>query len=210
MASRIFEPTRAIRSLGRADPRFRDLVRAVGPMRLVLFPSTFQSLSRSIVYQQLSGYAAATIWSRLQAQFDGNRITAEAVARRRVPTLRKAGLSRAKAVAIKDLAEHVRTGRLRPRGLHHMADDEVIETLTQVRGIGPWSARMHLMFSLGRPDVWPVGDLGVRKGVARFLERPVADAKETEPLGDAFRPHRSILAWYCWRVLELDEWPIKR
>lgn len=207
MASRIFEPTKAIRSLSRADPRFRQLVQAVGPMRVVLRPSTFQSLSRAIVYQQLTGHAAGTIWSRLVSQFDGARMTADAVSRRRVPQLRRAGVSRAKAEAIKDLAAHVTSGRLRPRGLHHLEDDAVIEALTQVRGIGPWSARMHLMFSLGRPDVWPVGDLGVRKGVARFLGRDVPDAKQTEPLGDGFRPHRSVLAWYCWRVLELDEWP---
>ena len=206
MASRIFEPTKAIRSLSGADPRFRRLVRAVGPMRVLLRPSTFESLCPSIVYQQLTGQAAGTIWSRLVAQFEGGRMTAEAVARRRVPGLRKAGLSRAKAAAIKDLAAHVRTGRLRPRGLHHMEDEAVIEALTQVRGIGPWSARMHLMFSLGRPDVWPVGDLGVRKGIARFLGRPMPDAKQTQPLGDAFRPHRSVLAWYCWRLLELDAW----
>jgi 3-methyladenine DNA glycosylase/8-oxoguanine DNA glycosylase len=206
VAIRVFEPTKAIRSLSRTDPRFRRLVRDVGPMRVVLRPSTFESLSRAIVYQQLTGHAAGTIWSRLVAQFDGSRMTAGAVARRRVPQLREAGLSRAKAEAIKDLARHVTSGRLRPRGLHHLEDEAVIETLTQVRGIGPWSARMHLMFSLGRPDVWPVGDLGVRKGVARFLGRGVPDAKQTEALADAFRPHRSVLAWYCWRILELDEW----
>ncbi len=207
MASRIFEPTQAIRSMSRADPRFRQLVRAAGPMRVVLRPSTFQSLARAIVYQQLTGHAAGTIWGRLVAQFDGARMTAEAVSRRRVPGLRKAGLSRAKAEAIKDLARHVTSGRLRPGGLRHLPDEAVIEALTQVRGIGPWSARMHLMFSLGRPDVWPVGDLGVRKGLARFLGRDVPDSKQAEPLGDDFRPHRSVLAWYCWRILELDAWP---
>ncbi len=207
MTERFYRPTRACNRLMRREPRFGRLVELVGRPALPQRDSTFESIARSIVYQQLSGAAAGTIWGRLLDKFPGRELVPERVLRKRMTTLRAAGLSKAKANSIRDLARHVRDGHLHPEGLADLDDDAVIEALTQVKGIGPWSAHMHLMFALARPDVWPVGDLGVRKGLELFLGLPATPtAKDAEPLGDAYRPHRSMLAWYMWRVLDVEEW----
>jgi 3-methyladenine DNA glycosylase/8-oxoguanine DNA glycosylase len=202
-------PLRGCVDLMRRDERFRALAREVGPPLLRSYPSTFESLARAIAYQQLSGKAARTIWDRVLDRFPGRRATAEGMLRKRDATLRAAGLSRAKVLAVKDLARHVVRGDLDPRGLRRLPDDVVVERLTRVRGIGTWSAHMHLMFSLGRMDVWPTGDLGVRKGLGVFHGRkdPI-HPREAEGLGDAYRPWRSLAAWYMWRLLELPRAPV--
>ena len=169
-------------------------------------PSTFQAIAHSIAYQQLAGAAANAIWTRVTALFDGD-IDPAVVLHKRDTTYRKAGLSGPKTRYIKDLARHVVDGDLVPEDLPSMSDDDVIAVLTQVKGIGPWSAQMHLMFSLRRPDIWPVLDLGVRKGWAKFTGDPEPTARDLEPLGDCYRPYRSIVAWYMWRVHDLgDKW----
>lgn len=203
----VLRPTRACNVLKKRDPRFAKLIRILGVPEIGQRPSTFEAIARSITYQQLSGAAAGTIWNRLLAKFPGGVLDPERVLRKRMTTLRGAGLSQAKANSIKDLARHVVDGSLDPEGLVDHPDDEVIERLVQVKGIGPWSAHMHLMFALGRPDVWPVGDLGVRKGLAKFLDLPETPTEKASiPLGEPYRPYRSTFAFLMWRILETEEW----
>lgn len=204
-----YRPRGGVRALGRRDPRLRDLLRDVGPVAIAQKSSTFETIARSIAYQQLTGKAARTIWERVLRRFDGEGLQPERVLRTRLETLRRAGLSRAKAASLKDLARHVVDGRLEPERLPELDDEEVMVRLTRVKGIGPWSAHMHLIFALARPDVWPVGDLGVRKGLARFLDLPaVPDAKEAARLGEAWAPWRTIVAWAMWRIQDApdDTW----
>jgi DNA-3-methyladenine glycosylase II len=192
----------AFEGLGR-HPRFGPLVAGIGPVRLPPpDPSPFRALTRSIVFQQLAGKAAATIWGRVEAVVGGS-VTPEAVRGTDDQALRGAGLSRAKLAAIRDLGARVEGGSLDFGSLPTSSDDEVLKLLTTVRGIGPWTARMHLIFQLRRPDIWPVGDLGIRVGWARIhaLDTP-PDARGLEPLADPLRPWRSAVAWYCWRVVD--------
>ena len=162
----------------------------------------FAYLARAIVYQQLAGAAAATIHGRFEKVLKG-RVTPARVLKAPEGELRGAGLSRGKLAAIRDLAE--KAPRLGLDELEWMDDDEVIQRLTTVRGIGPWTAQMFLMFALRRPDVWPGGDLGVRQGYALIHGvDPAPTEKEMPELGEAYRPWRSAVAWYCWRALEVD------
>ncbi|HSG47557.1 MAG TPA: hypothetical protein VLA43_07095, partial [Longimicrobiales bacterium] len=188
----------AVRVL-RRDPHFGPLVKAVGPPVLRKpRESVFASLAAAIVYQQLAGSAAMTIHGRFVAAL-GGRATPGTVQAADPERLRGAGLSRAKLAAILDLAEKATDGTLRLAGLSRLPDDEVMASLTRVRGIGPWTAEMFLMFHLHRPDVWPVGDLGVRAGWARIhgLQEPL-DARGMGGVADHLRPWRSAAAWYCW------------
>jgi len=163
----------------------------------------FESLAESIVYQQLHGRAAATIWSRVCTTL-GPAVTPEAVLASPVEELRGAGLSAAKATAVRDLArccvegvvDLARTGRL--------SDPDVVEHLCVVRGIGPWTAQMYLLFDLGRLDVWPTGDLGVRNGWARAIgaTEPLG-VEDLAAVGEQFAPYRSVLAWWCWRETDV-------
>lgn len=165
----------------------------------------FQALARSIAYQQLSGKAAGTIHGRFQDLFEERRPTAPATLRLGLAPLRGVGLSQGKALSILDLAEKSLNGDLpSARRLGRMSDQEVIERLCRVRGIGPWTAQMHLIFYLGRPDVMPVTDLGVQKG-ARQVYRLHA-LPGPEELGERtahLAPFRSAAAWYFWRASEL-------
>lgn len=192
----------ARRKLG-DDPHFGPWVRHIGPIRVPTYgEEPFYYLSRAIVFQQLAGAAARTIHGRFVEALK-KEVTPAKVLRVRESTLRKAGLSAAKASAVRDLATKVRSGEVVVDDLQDQADEEVIRRLTLVRGIGPWTAQMYLMFRLHRPDVWPVLDLGVRSGLTKILG--LGDAlgpKEMEPLGDRYRPWRSAAAFYCWRALE--------
>jgi len=187
----------------RKDPGFGPWVRHIGPIRVpAAQEKPFFYLARSIIYQQLAGAAARTIHSRFVEALKGE-VTPDKTLRVRESTLRKAGLSAAKAAAVRDLATKVRSGEVVIDDLEQQEDEEIVRRLTQVRGIGPWTAQMYLMFRLHRPDVWPVLDLGVRSGFAKVhgLETSPT-AKELEPLGERYRPWRSAAAFYCWRVLE--------
>jgi DNA-3-methyladenine glycosylase II len=163
----------------------------------------FAELARAILYQQLAGRAAAAIHGRFAALFDGELPTPDAVLALPLDALRGVGLSASKAASIRDLAAKVLDGSVQLDRIARLPDDEVVRELTLVRGIGPWTAEMFLIFQLGRLDVWPVGDFGVRKGYALLygLAEPPAPA-DLAPLGDRFRPYRSIAAWYCWRAAE--------
>lgn len=196
-----------VRVLRERDGRMARLLDDIRPIAIPQKPSTFESIARSIVYQQLSGRAAETIWQRLLARFDGGSLAPDAVLRKRPTTLRKAGLSAAKTESLRDLARHVRAGELKPERLGELDDDAVIEALTRVKGIGPWSAHMHLIFALARPDVWPTGDLGVRKGLQLFFDLDaVPTANEAEALGEPYRPWRTLLAWSMWRIHDVEQW----
>jgi DNA-3-methyladenine glycosylase II len=193
----------AARAALSADPVFGPWVERIGPPRIwrVAEPP-FDYLARAIVYQQLAGAAASTIHGRF-VQALGGKVTPQRVLRAPEADLRAAGLSQGKLAALRDLAAKARGLGLDELPL--LGDDEVQRRLTSVRGIGPWTAHMFLMFFLRRADVWPAGDLGVRAGYARI--HGLAEApreKELIPLGDPYRPWRSAAAWYCWRALETE------
>ena len=191
--------------LAERDPVLRRLVAEAGPARVR--PSTethFATLVRAVVYQQLAGAAAAAIHGRLIAA-RGGEVTPERLLSLPSGTLRSVGLSAAKAASLQDLATKVLDGTvvLDPKGLRAQSDAEVVARLSTVRGIGKWTSEMFLMFQLRRLDVWPTGDLGVRRGFGLAWGIPTPTAKELEPLGDPYRPYRSVVAWYCWRAAEL-------
>jgi DNA-3-methyladenine glycosylase II len=196
----------AARELAGRDPVMAELQRLSGPPRIRPPKlSHFAALVRSVLYQQLAGAAAAAIHGRLVAAL-GGEVTPEGVAALTPKTLRACGLSGSKASTISDLAAKVLEGTvvLDQRGIARESDEEVIVRLSSVRGIGRWTAQMFLLFQLRRLDVWPTGDLGVRRGyqLAYGLEE-VPSERALEPLGDAFRPFCSVAAWYCWRACEL-------
>ena len=184
-------------------PQIARLYELIGPC--VLRPpqsDAFTALARAIVFQQLSGRAAGTIWNRVVAALDGSP-TPEKVVGAAEEDLRGAGLSRNKALSVKDLAAKALDGSVPLTGIDQLSDDEIVMRLSAVRVIGVWTAEMFLIFQLRRLDVWPIGDLGVRKGYARAFElAEIPAAKELDPLGDPFRPFRTIAAWYCWRAVE--------
>jgi len=191
--------------LAERDPVMHRLVAEVGPPHVrPPAESHFAALVRAVLYQQLAGPAAAAIHGRLIAALDGE-VTPERVLALPGGTLRAVGLSGSKAASLRDLAAKVVDGTvvLDPPGLRAESDAEVVARLTTVRGIGKWTAEMFLMFQLRRLDVWPTGDLGVRKGFGLAWEIPTPTAKQLEPLGDPFRPYRSVVAWYCWRAAEI-------
>jgi DNA-3-methyladenine glycosylase II len=164
----------------------------------------FATIVRSITHQQLAGAAAQAIHGRLIVAL-GGEVTPERALSLTADQLRGAGLSLAKAVSIQDLAAKVLDGAvvLEPARLARESDDEVVARLTTVRGIGRWSAEMFLMFQLRRLDVWPTGDLGVRKGFGLAWDIPMPTPKALEVLGEPYRPYRSVVAWYCWRAVQL-------
>jgi 3-methyladenine DNA glycosylase/8-oxoguanine DNA glycosylase len=162
----------------------------------------FAALAEIIVYQQLAGKAAATIHGRFE-QAMGGPVTPDLVLAASPELLTSTGLSRAKAASIRDLAEKVVTGEIVLERIGRLSDDEVIEHLTRVRGIGPWTAQMFLLDTLGRLDVWPTGDYGVRAGfAAAWGLSEIPSSQELMALGQPFSPYRSLVAWYCWRVLD--------
>lgn len=195
----------AARLLAAEDPVMQRLVEAVGPPRVrPPAESHFAAITRSVVYQQLAGRAAAAIHGRLLVALDG-QVTPERLVSLPAEVLRAVGLSGNKASSLRDLATRVLDGTvlLDPTELRRETDAEVITRLSTVRGIGVWTAQMFLMFQLRRLDVWPTGDLGVRKGFGLAWGIPVPTATELLPLGDPYQPYRSVVAWYCWRACEL-------
>jgi len=194
----------ALRHLHAADVGLRPLVARHGAPPLAPTRDPFRSLARAIVYQQLSGAAAGTIFQRFVALYPRNRFPRPAaLAATPVARLRSAGLSGAKAAALRDLAAHFADGRVRAARLLRADDDAVRAALLPIRGIGPWSVDMFLIFGLVRPDVLPTGDLGVQKGMQRhFGLRKLPSPAQMTRLAAPWRPYRSIASWYMWRVLE--------
>ena len=203
-----YDPVLACRHLAEADPTLGALIARVGPCRLLPPPthSLFAAVARAIVYQQLSGSAAATILGRVKAIYAPKRFpTPRDILATPPERLRAAGLSTAKTAALRDLAERCLDGTVPTmRRVRLMGDEEVIERLIQGRGVGRWTAEMLLMFRLGRGDVLPVSDLGIRKGFAlTFASRRLPAAITIERRAQRWRPYRSVACWYLWRALEL-------
>ncbi len=203
-----FDAAEAVRHLRDSDARLARIIERTGPFRLRLatLQTPFEALAESIVYQQLTGRAAATILSRVVALFRPRRFPRPAdVLAAPEPLLRGAGLSRGKVAALKDLAAKSEEGVVpRLARLREMPEDEIVERLTQVRGIGRWTVEMLLIFRLGRPDVLPATDYGVRKGFARaYGKRELPAPKTLLRYGERWRPFRTVASWYLWRVLEL-------
>jgi len=204
-----FDPRVAVEHLRTSDPELGRVIDAVGLFRMELkqTSSLFGALAESIVHQQLSGKAAATIFGRVCGLFPRarERPTARQILRVSDEALRGAGLSRAKLLALRDLAERTRDGRIPTLAeIQRMDDDTIVSRLTEVRGIGRWTAEMLLMFRLGRPDVLATGDYGIRKGFAlAFRKRELPAPKDLENRGARWKPYRTVACWYLWRALEL-------
>ena len=197
--------TAAVEELAAADPVLAGLISRHGPpppRRRVPVARRFDYLARGIVYQQLAGRAAASIHGRMVEALGGT-VTVERVLATPEAQLRACGLSGAKTASLLDLADKVASGQVALERMGRLPDDDVVAHLTVVRGIGPWTAQMFLMNALGRLDVWPTGDYGVRAGFARAWGMDaLPDPKDLHGLGEPFRPFRSVVAWYCWRAAD--------
>jgi len=175
----------------------------VGPCKITYRDPAFETLARAIVFQQLSTKAATTIYRRLE-EAAGGALTPESIQNLSVGEMRRAGLSRQKLGYIRDLAEHALSGKVDFARLPAMSDEEVIASLTDIKGIGVWTAHMFLLFSLRRPNVLPVGDLGVRTAIQRaYRKRKMPTPKQVEQIAKGWHPYCSYAAWYLWRSLEL-------
>jgi DNA-3-methyladenine glycosylase II len=197
----------AHRHLASTDPRLAALIARSLRYNVKPAPSLrpFDALAESIAYQQLSGKAAATIFGRVRGLYPKRKsLDPDQILATPDETFRAAGLSRAKTAALKDLAAKTIDGTVPVgRALIRMSDDEIVARLTTVRGIGRWTVEMLLLFDLGRPDVWPVDDYGVRKGFAKtFGKRKLPTPKQLMKFGEKWRPYRSVAAWYFWRALD--------
>ena len=207
MAEFGFEPAKAVVHLQAADPALARIIEQAGPfaMELKKARSVFAALAEAIVYQQLSNKAAATIYGRVEALYPRARqgFTPAHILRTRDDALRGAGLSRAKVLALRDLAQRVATRQLPTLDEAHLLEDAaLIERLVEVRGIGRWSAEMFLMFRLGRPDVLPTDDYSLRKAYATaFRKRKLPSPEALEKAGVKWRPYRTVASWYLWETL---------
>jgi 3-methyladenine DNA glycosylase/8-oxoguanine DNA glycosylase len=203
-----YDPEKAMRHVSRRDVVVRRLIKAVGPLEIPARPGSFKSLSRAVFFQQLAGPAARAIMNRVLAVMETDEETWYEPRRFLLAgdeELRGAGLSRQKIVYLRDLADKFASGYLSEDEFHHLDDDAVIARVSEVKGIGRWTGEMFLMFTLGRPDVLPVDDLGVRKGmqIAYGLEEPPKPDRMRE-IGEPWRPYRSVGTWYMWRALGVD------
>lgn len=208
MTQLTYDPEEAVARLCKADRVLARVIKKAGPFthRPEKMQSPFQALLRAIVYQQLSGKAAATIFGRVEALAPGRgKITAEVILKLSETELRSAGLSRGKVLAVKDLAAKTLDGTVPTLArLKKMDDAEIVERLIAVRGIGPWSAEMLLIFRLGRPDVLPCSDFGVRKGFMVTYGTPeMPHPQHLLEHGERWRPFRSVASWYLWRAADL-------
>lgn len=205
--------SRAVAHLKKADPVLAAIIERVGPLRLDRRPATFEAVVRSVVFQQLAGAAARTIYQRLHTacqQANGRQatepsrsgfaITPESVLALSEEQLRACGLSRQKLSYIRDLAEKTRSGEIEFARLPEMSDDDVIRHLTRVKGIGVWSAQMFLIFALGRLDVMPTADFGVNMAICKaYGKRKIPKPKQLLKFSEKWKPYRSLACWYLWR-----------
>lgn len=196
---------KAIDHLRKSDPVLASIIDRVGACTMNYREPTFEMLARAIVFQQLSTKAATTIYKRLE-EAAGGRLTPESIQGLSVGEMRRAGLSRQKLGYIRDLAEHALSGKVDFARLPSMSDEEVIVALTDIKGVGVWTAHMFLLFSLRRPNVLPVGDLGVRMAIQRaYRKRKLPPPKQIEQIARSWHPYCSFAAWYLWRSLELPK-----
>jgi DNA-3-methyladenine glycosylase II len=192
----------AILHLRTCDPVLAKIIERVGPCQLASRDPTFETLARSITFQQLHGKAAATIFARVR-KATGRRFTAAAFLKLSPEQLRACGLSRQKIASLTDLAEHVASRRIQFHKLRELEDEQIIALLSNVRGVGVWTAQMFLIFALGRPNVMPLGDLGIRNAVRKaygLTEMPKSTKLAT--IAAKWHPHCSIASWYLWRSLD--------
>jgi len=199
-----FDPNVATEHLSAADAVLARAIGEIGPFRIEpRRSSVFVALARAIVYQRLAGRAAAAIYARVCALFPEGEPTPKRILNASDEELRGAGLSRSKMLSLRDLARRTAGGEIpTPSQIHHMDNEAIIERLTQIRGIGRWTAEMLLIFHLGRPDVLPVDDYGVRKGFAIAYNRDLPSPKELAAFGERWKPYRTVASWYLWRVVE--------
>jgi DNA-3-methyladenine glycosylase II len=211
---------RAIAHLKAADPVLREIIDRVGPPQIPRRDATFSAVARSIAFQQLNGKAATTIFGRLLTECancnggaapkrpantdDWSAVTPEAILTLTDAQMRAIGFSRAKASYLRDLSEKTRSGALNFAQLPDMSDEDVIEHLTQVKGIGIWSAQMFLMFALRRPDVMPTLDFGINTAIRRaYRKRKMPKAKQVLKIAEPWRPYRTAACWYLWRSMDV-------
>ena len=194
----------AIVHLRKADPVMRAIIDQVGAYQIQFRDPDFETLVKSIVYQQLSGRVAGVIFGRV-TDAAGGRLTPEGILKLRPVRMRTLGLSGQKTAYIRDLARHARDGRVAFEELARLPDEAVIERLTEVKGIGVWTAHMFLIFALRRPNVLPTGDLGIRNAIRKaYGLQELPKPAEMETLSEPWRPYRTVASWYLWRSLEPD------
>jgi 3-methyladenine DNA glycosylase/8-oxoguanine DNA glycosylase len=194
---------KAINHLKKSDPVLRGIIERVGPCRMEFGPPEFHSLAEAIVYQQLHGKAAVSIFKRFVA-LTGEPLTPEGILRLSDEQLRSAGLSKQKSGYLKDLATKTRDRLLDFTNLIEMPDEDVIQHLTQVKGVGVWTAQMFLIFTLKRPDVLPTGDYGVQAAIKKhYRKRKMPKPREMEKIARPWSPYRSIACWYLWKSLDM-------
>jgi DNA-3-methyladenine glycosylase II len=193
-----------LKHLRLADPVMRRLVEQVGPFSLRLDRNRFQALVRSIIAQQISGSAARSISLRLRRMLAPRPVAAKHLARLSPEQCRSAGLSPQKTAYLRDLSQKVLAGEVRFRTMARLADEEIISELTQIKGIGVWTAQMFLMFSLGRLDVFPHQDLGIRMALRNLYQlKDLPDKETSHKIAQPWRPYATIASWYCWRSIDL-------
>lgn len=193
---------KAINHLKKSDPVMAAIIKRIGPCRIEYGPPEFQSLAEAIVYQQLNGTAALTIFKRFSA-LAGDPLTPTGIQKLSDEQLRSVGLSKQKSSYLRDMAERAARGQLDFSKLHELTDQEVIEHLTQVKGVGVWTAQMFLMFTLKRPNVLPTGDFGVQMAMKKhYNKRKMPKPVQMEKIAKCWEPYRSIACWYLWRSID--------
>jgi DNA-3-methyladenine glycosylase II len=194
---------KAVNHLKKSDPVLRAIIERVGPCRMEFGPPEFHSLAEAIVYQQLNGKAAVTIFKRFTA-LAGDPVTPMGILKLSDAELRSVGLSKQKSSYLKDMAERASRGELDFKRLPEMTDEEVIRHLTQVKGVGVWTAHMFLMFTLRRPNVLPTGDYGVQVAMKKhYKKRKLPKPEQMEKIARAWEPYRSVACWYLWKSLDV-------
>ncbi|HSY99964.1 MAG TPA: DNA-3-methyladenine glycosylase [Terriglobales bacterium] len=194
---------KAINHLKKSDPTLRAIVERVGPCRMEFGEPVFHSLAEAIVYQQLNGKAAVTIFKRFAA-LAGEPLSAEGIAKLTAEQMRSAGLSKQKSSYLRDMADRTIRGELSFTHLPEMTDEEVIKHLTQVKGVGVWTAQMFLIFTLKRQNILPTGDFGIRMAMKKhYHKRKLPNPVQMEKIARPWEPYRSIASWYLWRSLNI-------
>lgn len=197
--------TRALRHLRKCDPVLAEVIRQVGPFELKPKRGRFQSLVRSILAQQISTAVARSMLRKLEVRLAPNRLSPESLGQLSFDDLRAIGLSRQKASYLQDLTEKVLDGTVRLHRVHRLSDEEIIDELIQIKGIGRWTVQMFLIFCLGRPDVFAPDDFGLRSAIQKLYGLPELPKRaEAEEIAAPWRPHATVASWYLWRSLELD------
>jgi len=194
---------KAINHLRKSDPILRAIIERVGPYRMEFGEPVFHSLAEAIVYQQLNGKAAVTIFKRF-TDLAGDPVTAEGIAKLTAEQMRSVGLSKQKSSYLRDMAERAIRGELNFTRLPEMSDEEVIRHLTQAKGVGVWTAHMFLIFTLKRQNILPTGDFGIRMAMKKYYhKRKLPNPVQMEKIARPWEPYRSIASWYLWRSLDI-------